>query len=160
MIEVPYLNKTTYILDEIHNKPTPKRMVGTGGCFWPMHDGHISLLQRMDAIFPSDSYYRIVLLNSNAYIRSVKEREPDRSELARVLDLYATGYVDEVFMFNGLAPSIRRIVPNLDYWIKGLDYANVDFFPELADTITTRLVILDSGSNTHSSDLVKENNDR
>ena len=101
-------------------KKTYKKIVFTNGCFDLLHKGHRDLIKQ------SFSFGDILIvgLNSDESVKRLKgEDRPIQNEVERKNALLNTGYVNEVYIFDGDTPLelINLIKP--DILVKGGDYA-------------------------------------
>lgn len=141
---------------KLNNYIGMKAIVATGGCYYPMHEAHYSFLSKLNSIWPKHFYHRLLFLNSNEYIEEKKKRKVKLTEQERIAQALKTGFIDEAIIFEEDYPPLHKIQPFVRFWVKGFDYVLQERFPELIYDFNrnhTRLVILDSGSDLHSSDL-------
>lgn len=82
-----------------------KKTVLVGGCFDIMHYGHLSFLQKAK----SEGDFLIVLLESDAFIETIKKKKPVHTQKQRAEILAAIGYTDSVV----LLPLFQN--PNKEY---------------------------------------------
>tara|TARA_B100002051_G_scaffold265635_1_gene291856 strand:+ start:381 stop:836 length:456 start_codon:yes stop_codon:yes gene_type:complete len=101
-------------------RKTNKKIVFTNGCFDLLHKGHRDLIKQS----LSFGDILIVGLNSNESVKRLKgEDRPIQNEVERKTALLNTGYVNEVYIFDGDTPLelINLIKP--DILVKGGDYS-------------------------------------
>ena len=97
-----------------------KKIVFTNGCFDLLHKGHRDLIKQ-SFLFGD---ILIVGLNSDESVKRLKgEDRPIQNEVERKTALLNTGYVNEVYIFDGDTPLelINLIKP--DILVKGGDYS-------------------------------------
>ena len=113
--------KEKKILDHVISiRKTNKKIVFTNGCFDLLHKGHRDLIKQS----LSFGDILIVGLNSNESVKRLKgEDRPIQNEVERKTALLNTGYVNEVYIFDGDTPLelINLIKP--DILVKGGDYS-------------------------------------
>ncbi len=99
-----------------------KRIVTTNGCFDLLHVGHAMCFEFAKA----QGDVLIVGVNTDAWIRKYKNREPVVPEKERAYMIAALGSVDYVFTFGSETPHtwIPRIQPHVH--VKGSDRAIAD----------------------------------
>ena len=98
-----------------------RTVVFTNGCFDILHVGHIRLLKKAKSL----GDHLVVGLNSDSSIKRLKgQKRPINEEAYRYEVLSAIKYIDEVIMFNEMAPIslIRSIQP--DVYVKGAEWKN------------------------------------
>ena len=101
-------------------RKTNKKIVFTNGCFDLLHKGHRDLIKQS----LSFGDILIVGLNSDESVKRLKgEDRPMQNEVERKNALLNTGYVNEVYIFDGDTPLelINLIKP--DILVKGGDYS-------------------------------------
>jgi rfaE bifunctional protein nucleotidyltransferase chain/domain len=95
------------------------RLVATGGCFDPLHSGHLSLLQQARAL--GDAL--LVCVNSDESVRRRKgPGRPIVPAAGRIAMLEALEPVDAVIMFDEDTPAALLETVRPDVWVKGGDY--------------------------------------
>ena len=94
------------------------KRVFTNGCFDILHRGHLELLKKCKELG-----YVMVGINSDESVRSLKgDGRPFFNQQDREFALRSLKYVDEVFIFNELAPYNLIKTVNPDIIVKGGDY--------------------------------------
>ena len=132
-----------------------KKIVLAGGCFDILHYGHLTFIQKAKEA----GDILILLIESDEFISTIKEKKPVHTQRQRAEILSALGYVDYVV----LLPLLKN--PNVDYVeiAKQINPSIIAFtrgdFQEknkkkLADSVNAEILIIPYLSSFSSSQLI------
>ena len=96
-----------------------RRVVFTNGCFDLLHLGHVDYLEQARHLGGA----RVVGLNTDASVGSLKPGRPIQDETARARILAALAFVDAVVLFGEPTPLALIELVQPDVLVKGDDYA-------------------------------------